>query len=513
MATIVSGDRRLDAADLQLRIGRAATGFAALGLGPGSSVAFCLRNDIEFYEVSLGAGVLGAYAVPINWHFSPEEMRYILEDSQARVLVIHADLLPRLRSGIPDGVQVLVVPTPAALRTAYGIEEAAGAVAPGETCWHDWVDGFAPRSEPPKETPMAVFYTSGTTGRPKGVRRPAFTPVQQAAVVRMVSLSFGLTIVDDPGEIVTAVAGPTYHGAPNMHAFFSFRAGANIVILPRFDGEELLRAIQDERITHLHLVPVMFNRLLKLAPEVRARYDLSSLRFVTHAAAPCAPDVKRAMIDWWGPIIHEYYGSTEGGNVTFCDSAESLAHPGTVGRAVDGAEIRILGEAGQELGPGEVGEIAVRYAGVGDFSYHNADAKRREVDRDGLVTVGDVGYLDEDGYLYICDRKIDMVISGGVNIYPAEIEAVLCDMPGIADSAVFGIPDEEFGESVCAVIQAEPGCAPTAEQVRAFLRERIAGYKVPRRIEFAETLPREDSGKIFKRKLRAPYWEQAGRAI
>lgn len=284
--------------------------------------------------------------------------------------------------------------------------------------------------------------------------------------------------------------------------------------MPRFDPEELLRTIERERITHLNMVPIMFSRLLKLPADVRQRYDVSSLRFVAHAAAPCPADVKRAMIDWWGPLIHEYYGSTETGNLTFCDTQEWLAHPGTVGRAIEGAEIRILDDAGKPLAPGEIGEIALRFPEVGDFTYHNDDAKRGSVDRDGFVAPGDVGYLDEDGFLFLCDRKVDMIISGGVNIYPAEIEAALADMPGVADSAVFGIPDDEYGESVCAVIQPQPGNqTPDAEAVRSFLRERVAGYKVPRRIEFADVLPREDSGKIFKRKLRAPYWESAGRAI
>jgi long-chain acyl-CoA synthetase len=261
------------------------------------------------------------------------------------------------------------------------------------------------------------------------------------------------------------------------------------------------------------MVPTMFVRLLKLADDVKAKYDLSSLKFIVHAAAPCPPQVKRQMIEWWGPVINEYYGSSETGAVVFHTSEEALRKPGTVGRAVKDAVVRIYDRQGNRLGPNEVGDIYVLLHGFPDFTYNRADEKRREAGRDGLVTVGDVGYLDEDGYLFICDRKHDMVISGGVNIYPAEVEAMLIAMPGVHDCAVFGIPDEEFGESLCACIETESGTTLSGDEVRAFLSNRLARYKVPKVIEFRNELPREDSGKIFKRKLRAPYWENAGRQI
>jgi long-chain acyl-CoA synthetase len=258
----------------------------------------------------------------------------------------------------------------------------------------------------------------------------------------------------------------------------------------------------------------MFERLLKLPEDVRSRYDVSSLRFVVHAAAPCSPTTKRAMIEWWGPIIHEYYGSTETGPVTFLSSEDWLAHPGSVGCAMDGADVRVLDDAGGVLGPGEVGEIvAGSVSGNNEFTYHGDDAKRRAADRDGLFAPGDVGYFDEDGFLYLCDRKIDMIISGGVNIYPAAIEAELHKHEAVADCAVFGIPDEEFGESVHAVVALRPGHAAGEDEIRDFLRGRIAAYQIPRRVEFRDDLPREDSGKIFKRKLRDPFWADAGRAI
>jgi long-chain acyl-CoA synthetase len=284
-------------------------------------------------------------------------------------------------------------------------------------------------------------------------------------------------------------------------------------VCPRFDPEGLLALIERQRITHLHLVPIMFERLLKLPAETRRRYDVSSLRFIIHAAAPCSPVTKRAMIDWWGPIVHEYYGSTEVGPVTFLTAQEWLEHPGSVGRAMQGAVVRVLGDDGTPLEPGEIGEVVGAHDGVADFTYHRDEAKRRAADRDGLFAPGDVGYFDPDGYLYLCDRKIDMIISGGVNIYPAQIEAALHEMPQVADCAVFGIPDDEFGEAVHAIVQLRPGETLSEEEAKAFLRERIAGYSVPRRVEFRDELPREDSGKIFKRKLREPFWEGAGRTI
>lgn len=466
----------------------------------------------------MAAGAIGGFPVQINWHYTVDEVRYILEDSAAKVLVIHADLLRVLREAVPPGVQVLSVPTLREIQSAYQVTSEAAAVAPGDLDWNRWLDRFSDESAGSPGTPVAlpttIIYTSGTTGKPKGVKRQPFTPEQLAAVSAMLGRSYGFHLVSDPTQVVTATVGPMYHSAPNNHGMFCFRAGASIVVTPRFDPEGLLQTIERERITHLNMVPIMFSRLLKLPEEIRRRYDLTSLRFVAHAAAPCPPDTKRAMIEWWGPVIYEYYGSTEMGNVTFCTSEEWLARPGTVGRAMPGAEVQILDEQGNPLAHGEVGEIAGRYDGAPDFTYNNDDEKRRSVDRAGLTAPGDVGYLDEDGYLFICDRKADMVISGGVNIYPAEIEAVLHDMPAVADCAVFGIPDDEYGESLCAVIQPRPGHEDlTAEEVRAFLRTRVAGYKVPKRVSFSACLPREDSGKIFKRKLREQYWAAAGRSI
>jgi long-chain acyl-CoA synthetase len=286
-----------------------------------------------------------------------------------------------------------------------------------------------------------------------------------------------------------------------------------IVLMPRFEPEEFLAVIERYRITHVQTVPTMFVRLLKLPAAVRAKYDVSSLEFVVHAAAPCPAEVKSAMIEWWGPVIHEYYGSTELGTVVFCSATEWLAHRGTVGKALPGVELRVLDLEGRDVAVGVPGDIYARFTAGVDFTYHGDDAKRAAAEKHGLIGVGDIGYLDEDGFLYLCDRRNDMVISGGVNIYPAEVEAALVGMAEVADCAVFGIPDEEMGEALCACVQPAFEAVVDEGAVRAYLKAHIAGYKVPKRIVFMGDLPREDSGKIFKRKLRAPYWEGLERRI
>lgn len=508
MAEMIAGDRRLPVADLIERGERAASGLATLGVGHKDAVALMLRNDFAFFEASIAAGRLGAYPVPVNWHNTGDEAGYVIANSGAKVLVIHADLLPPIAADIPDDVQVRVVETPAEIRLAYGLSPERCRVPEGMEPWDSWLQQF--ERLPPREVvpPGTMIYTSGTTGRPKGVRRSPPSAEQAAATLNTLLTVFGL----EPGA-TTVITGPMYHSAPNAYGLTSVNLGCTTILEARFDPEELLSLIERHRVTHIHMVPTMFVRLLKLPEEVRNRYDLSSLKFVVHAAAPCPPEVKQRMIEWWGPVINEYYGSTETSAVVFCTSQEWLAHPGTVGRALPNADVRILDEAGRSLPPGQAGEVAARLVNTADFTYHEDAAKRAEADRAGLIAPGDIGYLDEDGFLYISDRKKDMVISGGVNIYPAEIEAVLIDMPGVHDCAVFGIPNEEFGEALCAVVEPEPDADLDASAVRAYLRERVAGYKVPRVVEFQSALPREDSGKIFKRKLREPYWADVQRSI
>lgn len=509
---IVSGTRRVERTDLDEAVARAASGFDALGVGQGDAVAWMLRNDVAVFEATLAAGLLGAYPVPVNWHFSAEEVSYVLRDSGAKVIVVHADLLARVREGIANleaPPAVLVVETHGHIAAAYRIEGSTCRPEEGDVVWHDWLARQPLWTEAPRQAPSSMMYTSGTTGRPKGVRRRPWTPEQRAVYGRINAPVMGFR----PG-LRTVVTAPLYHAAPNSHALGAAAAeNALVVLQPRFDAEDLLRLIEVHGVTNLFMVPVMFVRLLRLPAEIRARFDVSSIEHVVHAGAPCAPDIKRAMIDWWGPVLHEYYGSTESSLITATTTAEWLAKPGSVGRAVENATIRILDDAGRELPAGEIGEIFVRRSDVPDFTYQNDTDKRTGVERDGLITNGDVGYVDADGYLFLCDRRRDMVISGGVNIYPAEIEDVLIRHPGIRDCAVFGIPDTEYGEALAAIVQPVPDFGLTPDDVKRHLREHVAGYKVPKLVELRDELPREDTGKIFKRKLREPFWESAGRRI
>ncbi len=494
---ILSGARRRTLAEIAERAGRAASGLRQAGVGEGDAVALFLRNDFEFFEASSAAGRLGAYATPINWHFTAAEAGYILRDSGARALVAHTDLYATIAPAIPPGVAVSLVETPPELRAAYGVP-AHVAADDDPRRWEALVADHAPLPDPPRQLRASMIYTSGTTGHPKGVRRAPPTDAEAAASLARTAVIFGFK----QGEPTVALMnGPMYHSAPNGFGLFALRLGADIVLEPRFDPEDMLRLIERHRISHMHIVPTMFVRLLRLPDDVRRRYDLASLRHVVHGAAPCPLDVKRAMIEWWGPVITEYYGSTETQIPVIASSADWLKKPGSVGRPMPDSRIKILDPAGNERPPGEIGEIYVHVAGVTDFTYHNQPDKRREIAHDEFATVGDAGYLDADGYLFLTDRVRDMVISGGVNIYPAEIEGVLVTMPGVRDCAVFGLPDPEFGETVCACIEPD-GAPPTADAVRAFLAERLAGFKLPRRIEFVDKMPREDSGKLFKRKLR-----------
>jgi long-chain acyl-CoA synthetase len=505
LGEIVSGARRLATASLNERAARAATGLASLGIAAGDIIALFLRNDLAFFEASTAAGLIGAYPTPVNWHATPEEARYIFENSGAKAVVVHADLLGQIRSVIPAGVTMLVVATPPEIGAAYGVPAEACRVPAGMIDWSAWLESFGVWTAPSRPPPGTIIYTSGTTGHPKGVRRAQPTPEQYDFSIRLLIAIFGFG-TRPPDRIVTVMTGPMYHSAPNAYGMLAARIGANVHLDARFDPENLLRMIQDLRVTHLHMVPIMFNRLLKLPEEVKQKYDLSSLEFVVHAAAPCPAPIKRAMIEWWGPVINEYYGATETGGVVFCDSEQWLSHPGTVGKPLPGAEVRVIDAEGRSLPAGEIGEVVARFPEIADFTYHRDHAKRVATEKAGLIAPGDIGYFDKDGFLYLCDRAKDMIISGGVNIYPAEIEAVLHKFRGIADCAVFGIPDDEYGEAVHAAVQLQPGAALSEGDVKAYLREHVSGFKVPKTISFHIDLPREDSGKIFKRKLREPYW-------
>jgi long-chain acyl-CoA synthetase len=478
-STLVYLEREIAWAELEDAVLRAAHRLERLGVGEDDVVCIMLRNDPAFLVAAYAALRLGAYSCPINWHYKADEAGWILADSGAKALVAHADLLPQIDGALPAGVGLQVV-------------------APQD--WDGWLRGNMP-------------YTSGTTGRPKGVRR---APVPLEGAERMAELSrearykgFGI----EPG-MRALLPGPLYHSAPNLYATQTLLLeDALLVLEPRFDPERTLALIERHRLSHAYLVPTMFVRMLKLPQQTKRRYDLSSLRFVATTGSPCAPAVKRAMIEWWGPVLHECYASSEAGVITSIDSHEALRKPGSAGRPVGVGALKILDQQGRDLPPGEIGLIYARQPAYPDFSYNNNPAARAALERDNLWTLGDMGYVDADGYLFICDRASDMVISGGVNIYPAEIEAALHGMPGVHDCAVFGVPSDEFGEALAAAVQPEPGASLDAESVRAWLAARIASYKVPRVVEFRDALPREDSGKIFKRKLREPYWEKAGRRI
>jgi len=410
--------------------------------------------------------------------------------------VLHGDLWPAIEAVVPEEVPVIAA--------GPGAGDVAGAL--------DWAELTSPLVEPwqqaPESSPTSIIYTSGTTGKPKGVVRTPTSDEKREAMRALIAELFQL----GEGER-TVIPAPMYHTAPNVYALAATMLGIDMTIMERFDAEEFLRIVQERRVSVVQMVPTMFVRLLALPEQVRRSYDTSSLRWIVHAAAPCPPDVKRAMIEWLGPVIAEYYGGTETGPVTFCTSEEWLAHPGTVGRPLPGARLEILDEHGEELPTGESGEVYTWLDTWPDFTYANDEAKRRAVEHDGLISCGDIGYLDEDGFLYLNDRRSDMVISGGVNIYPAEIEACLLKLDGVRDCAVFGIPDEEFGEALAAHVELDDGASLGEQEVREHVRRNLAGYKTPRLVRFEEALPREDSGKIFKRRLREPYWAGRERAI
>ena len=469
------------------RILRSASVLRGLGVGVGDVVALMMRNHPATIELMLATRWIGATWCPINWHFKRDEVRHILGDCGPRVFVADADLLAALGEVAPAGITV---------------------IAAGADGWDARRDAAAPIAEPALPPRGPMLYTSGTTGRPKGIRRQAPTPEQVAGSMEKMRRVAGA----GPG-MRALVSAPLYHSAPNGFVVAAAQHDAFLVLEPRFDPLETLRLIEHHRLTHAYLVPTMYVRLLRLPDEVKQRFDLSSMRFVSSTGSPCASDIKRAMIDWWGPVIHEAYGSSELGYMTVLDSADALRKPGSAGRLLDGVQIRILDADGRELPRGTAGQIYVRQQTLTDFTYVNNDAARRAMEIDGFLTMGDVGYLDDEGFLFIVDRAADMVISGGVNIYPAEIEAQLQSMPGVADCAVFGIPDAEFGEGLAAAVQCLPGAALAPDDVRDWLKQRLAGYKVPGVVTFHAELPREDTGKIFKRRLREPYWQGAGRRI
>ena len=499
LALVDPDGRAVRAGELATESNRLAHGLRARGLGPGAVVAALGPNGAPLVELLLAAMQAGWHYTPINSHLRPGEVAHILRDAGAAAFLGHARHSDLCRAAADEAGMA------AEARFAVGR-------VPGFEDVADTKRGQPGTRPGARLAGQFMQYTSGTTGRPKAVRRaiPALDP---DAMVALLAPNLTRYEIAPGGDDVHLVTSPMYHMAPLAFAYFSLHFEHAVVLMDGWDAERALALIERHRVTTTHMVPTQFQRLIRLRPEVRARYDVSSLRRVMHAAAPCPIDLKRAMLAWWGPVIWEYYGATEGGG-TLARPEEWLAHPGTVGRPWPGADVKVLADDGRECGPGEVGTIYLKL--MMDFEYKDDPAKTRAGRRGDYFTVGDVGERDAEGYLYLRDRKIDMIIRGGVNVYPAEVEAVLLGHPEVADAAVFGVPDEEWGEQVHAVIEPSSGARPGPELERRLLAhcaERLARYKCPRAIEFRDALPRDPNGKLYKRLLRDPHWEGRDRRI
>ena len=502
--TLSFGDQEFTPQEMSARSAKVAGAMAAIGLKEGDTIALMMRNEPALMDVMLAARQLGLYFTPLNWHFKSEEAAYIVRDCGAKALFAHTDLFQQIADGIPSDVPVFALrPHPLTI-ASYNIQEPATRIPNGTTDWAALVAEAEPYPTSATIPRGMIAYTSGTTGMPKGVRRLPPSPEEASAlaerIAQMVRRGLGLT----PGARCL-ISAPLYHSAPCASSLMVAQFGAWLRLEPKFDAQSTLSIIERLKITHPYLVPTMYVRLLRLPKDVRKRYDLSSVQFVSSTGAPCAPDVKRAMIDWWGDVINETYASSETGYLTAISSAEARRKPGSAGRPIEGVSIKIVDDDGNEVPVGVTGKIYARHFATPLFTYINREGDRKAIEHDGYVTVGDIGYLDDEGYLYVSDRRTDLVLSGGVNIYPAEIEQVLIGMPGVADCAVFGIPDAEFGQSLVAAIQTHGEKMLTAQQVQDFLARKLANFKVPKIIEFRDNLPREDTGKIFKRRLKEEY--------
>jgi acyl-CoA synthetase (AMP-forming)/AMP-acid ligase II len=479
-------------AELESRTARAARALRAAGLRPGDHVALLLDNRAAMLELAWAAQRSGLYYTPINTRLAADEAAYVVDDCGATVLFASASvarLAEEVRDRVPEVARFVAVDG-----EIDGFEPLAVFVA--------GVDA-EPLDDEREGSPM--LYSSGTTGRPKGVRR--LTTGQPYGTDNPVGPLLQGVMGFAPGKVYLTPA-PLYHSAPLVWSMTVHRVGGTLVLMERFDAQACLDVIDRERVTHAQFVPTMFVRMLKLPDDARAAFDGSSLESVVHAAAPCPVEVKRQMIGWWGPIVSEYYAGTEGGGLTWIDSADWLARPGSVGRAAWG-EIHICAESGEELPLGEPG--VVRFGGGANaFEYHHDPEKTRQTfDERGWSTLWDVGYLDADGYLFLTDRLTYMIVSGGVNIYPQEVEDHLLLHPKVTDAAVFGVPDPDLGEQVKAVVQPAAGVAAGPEledELLAYCRDGLAHYKCPRSVDFEAELPRGDNGKLYKRVLRDRYW-------
>jgi acyl-CoA synthetase (AMP-forming)/AMP-acid ligase II len=470
------------------------------GLGTGDGVTLLAENHERYFEVYWAAMRCGLYLTAVNWHLAPEEAAYLVNDSRAKVLITTRQLAPtasRMLELIPDcPVRFIMDAVPS------GFESYEQALA-GQSA--------DPLPEQPRGEVM--LYSSGTTGFPKGIRRPlsgrAVDDPGNQGTSTLESMLLGMSEAS-----VYLCPAPLYHAAGLQWSAGVHELGGTVVIMERFDAEAMLAAIERFGVTHTQVVPTMLVRALKLPAEVRRRYDVSSLRRVVHAAAPCPPDVKRQMIEWLGPIVDEYYAGTEGSGLTYIGAKDWLEHPGSVGRALVGVP-HVCDEHGNELPTGEAGLLYFEQPAA-PFEYHGDPEKTRDSrhpDHPAWTCIGDIGYLDDDGYLYLTDRRGFTIISGGVNIYPAEIESCLIMHPKVLDVAVFGLPDPEMGEYVHAVVAPAAGVdgsAELVEELRGFARRHLAGYKVPRVVDFRAELPRMPTGKLAKGSLRAEYLPRGG---
>ena len=495
LALVAPDGTEYTSAELLGRANQVVHGLRGLSLQPGDVVATLLPNGVEMFELYLAALQAGWYLVPINHHLIGTEVAYILKDSDAKAFIAHE----RFADVALDAAEEAGLPS--------SICFAVGEI-PGFSSYARTRDD-QPTADPEGRTIGDVMnYTSGTTGNPKGVfrRLSGLTPEESALGQSGILFLFNIQPQDDNVHIVGS---PLYHTAVMRFSGASLHLGHTIVVMDKWLPEEMLELIGRYRVTTSHMVPTQFHRLLALPEEVRSGYDVSSLRHMIHAAAPCPVDVKYKMIEWWGDAIDEYYAASEGGG-TLVTAQEWLEKPGTVGKAWPISEIAIFDDEGNKIEePNVIGTVYMSMQ-TGDFSYLK-DKKKTDSNRIGkFFTVGDVGLIDEDGYLFLRDRKIDMIISGGANIYPAEIENVLLGFPKVGDVAVFGIPNDDWGEEVKAVIEPAEGVEASpelADEILEYCGTRLAKFKTPKSIDFTDAMPRDPNGKLYKRKLRDPYWE------
>ena len=480
---------------------RLSQGLRALGLVHGDAIAAGLPNCQEFILSELASLQTGFYFVPVNCHLAFEETAHIITDSESAVLVAHerfADLVRQAadKAGLP-----------AERRFAVG-------TIPGFRSLDELMT--QPPLNPDERTAGArMAYTSGTTGMPKGVRR-ALQGADPASLLgttaRITATGFG----NRPGPGVCLTCGPLHHAGPSMMSSSTLHVGHTQVLMDKWTPEGCLTLIDKHGVTCAQMVPTMFHRMLKLTGEDRKKYDLSTLVSIVHTGAPCPVEIKQRMMDWLGAVIFETYGGTEGA-ATIATPWSWLKRPGTVGKPIHGVDIKIFDENGNECTTGEIGDVYFRSTRGGPKTeYYKDPAKTKSIWRDDYLTLGDMGYLDEDGFLFLRDRKKDMIISGGVNIFPAESEAILLEHPSVGDVGVIGIPDTEWGEQVKAVVEPAPGVDPSevlAEELITFCRERLAHYKCPRTVDFRASLPRAENGKLYKRQIRDEYWQAAARSI